>query len=452
MQYLGIDELRGSVFTIFEKSGTATTRTPSIGLARTRKLCAAAVLGLACFASSTRAYADTTLPVPGVTAADAVDAASSAAAAQASAIVEEASSATSEVAPQTAAPPAGAVGTGSGSGTSGDISAGTTPPSQPATPPTNDVSVPSAEEVASAAVAAVVAPTEPVVSPPQDTRTGPTASSEASSPSSDTGGQYQQNPGRYQPRNFIPISDETGSDTSPIVVGESSPQPTPTAGHTSAPKSSQIPLPKCPQDLPDSAFQPACENALSQLGDIAAAVGAAPAHNTASPTKASSRPRSKHAPTAHSEPRRAKPAHRIHPVAWSTPRGAFVVSATSKAARPARTHRPGLSSRARHQRPARIGNEAQPSLETLHADTPQREASPREKPAGAEGPPLFVAALLALLLGLASLALSFASIGERRRAVVTSIATRVRSKGLSSAAQPPPGRRREVPPGIRYRE
>ena len=60
--------------------------------------------------------------------------------------------------------------------------------------------------------------------------------------------------------------------------------------------------------------------------------------------------------------------------------------------------------------------------------------------------------IVALLLGLASLAFSLGSLGARRSAAPTTIATRLRSKGLSSAVKPRARPREDAPRAIRYRD
>jgi hypothetical protein len=78
-----------------------------------------------------------------------------------------------------------------------------------------------------------------------------------------------------------------------------------------------------------------------------------------------------------------------------------------------------------------------------------RDAAGSKRTTAATSTPLFV---VALLLGLVSLALALGSLRVRRGAALTAIRTRVRSKGLSSATKVRPGPREEAPRAIRYRE
>jgi hypothetical protein len=99
--------------------------------------------------------------------------------------------------------------------------------------------------------------------------------------------------------------------------------------------------------------------------------------------------------------------------------------------------------------PVQIRRRPGPSPVTLRPDTPVRDAAGGKRTTAPASPPLFV---VALLLGVASLALALGSLRVRRGAALTAITTRVRSKGLSSAAKVRAGPREEAPPAIRYRE
>ena len=194
-------------------------------------------------------------------------------------------------------------------------------------------------------------------------------------------------------------------------------------------------------------MQTACDDALSQLPDVRTVLGAPRStHSSGRP-----QPRRGSKPSAASHPTLPAPAVPTHPQTDAAPHTAAVVAAavpTAKRTAPAASrHETRVTVRSHDLRPVRT--KPAPSLTALRPDTPVREAADSERPGGTERLPLF---LVALLLGLASLALALRSLRLRRGAALTAVTTRVRSKGLSSAARPRPNAGEEDPPAIRYRE
>lgn len=450
--YLGIYELRESVQTIFGESEAAATRAPSVGVARLRKLCAAAVLGLALFAFSSSAYADDAQPGSGASTAAMptdIDAASAAAVAQASAIVGAASADASQAVTEATAPPASSDANGSTSGPSGGISSEpTVQPEQSATP-TIDGAAASAVEGAATTAAAVVAATKQVVSQPQAPAAGagvsPTPNTAPSAGAAGAGKQYQQNDGRYQPDNSGPISSEIGTN----APGEPSAESPTVGGRTSSGKSGRIPLPKCLQDLPDSVLQTECDNALSQLPDVSSVLVSPPSK------KSTGHPRKQRSPRTSSASRPALPSPAIpsaQQIASAARAATAVVTVpTSKHTAPATRHERPAAVRTHRRQPIQIVKQPEPSIVTSRPETVVREAAASERsraPASARRP-LFV---VALLLGLASLAVALASLRVRHGVALTALTTRLRSKGLSSLSRPRPRAAEDVPPAIRYRE
>jgi hypothetical protein len=442
------------VRTIFDEKTPAAARAASARAGRLRKLCAAVVLDVALFAPSAPAHADDAPAGPAATvasvAADA-DAASAAVAAQASAIVGDISTGPSQPSAQPSAPAATTGETGSTSGQAGGISAAPPPPPEQGAAPTVSGAAASAVGAATTAATAVVAAAKQVVSAPQAPMTAvgssPAPNTAPAAGTPDAGRQYQQNGGRYQPDNSAPISSGIGS----IPPTESSPQPTSVPGQNSTPNSGRIPLPKCLEDLPDSVAQSACADALSQLPDVRSVLGTA----------------SSNQPTAHPHPHRA---HRTKvsphpavpapatarasdplPASTSVQHSAVVVVAVPTAKHTtlvsARHEQPDDAATHRAQ-PARARGIADPAPVTRQPKTRLREAAGSES-TDETAPSLF---LVAILLGLVTVAVALGSIGLRRGAVLTAVATRLRSKGLSSAAKVRADTREDPPPAIRYRE
>ena len=417
---------------------------------RARKRCAAAVLGVALFAPSAPAHAD---DAPAASdgsvasiAAD-VDAASSAAAAQASAIVGEVSTAAPEPTVEPPPPIATTDASGSTSGLSGGISDATSPQPEQGPTPTIDGATASAVEGATQAATAVVAAAKQVVSLPQAPAAGtgsvPAPNTAPVEGTTDTGGQYQENGGRYQSDNPNPVSSEIGR----ISPTESSPEPAAGSGRTSTPKSGRIPLPKCLQDLPDSVLQTACDDALSQLPDVRTVLGAPPSKHP----RARTHPHRAHQTKPASRAVTPSPAATTHWQTESAPHGPAIVvavpTATHTVLADTRRERP-VDVRAHRVQPVRVRRTPEPSL-VIRPDTRVRDAAGSKRTTAATSTPLFV---VALLLGLVSLALALGSLRVRRGAALTAIRTRVRSKGLSSATKVRPGPREEAPRAIRYRE
>jgi hypothetical protein len=425
----------------FEKNAAAANRSRSVEPTHIRKLCAAAVLGLALFAVATPAHADDAPPGADASAAAiaaAADTASAAAAAQASAVA-------GDVATPAAPPAPEAPQSGSTSEPSGGISATTAPEPTQSGPPTIDGAAAAAVEGATAAATAVVAAAKQVVSLPQIAAAGsgspPAPDTAPPAGTTNTGGQYQQSGGRYQPGNSVPISSG--------IKGIASSEPSSEPPSVSSPKSSGIPAPKCPQDLPDSAIQKACDDALSQLPDVRTMLGApAPDHSSAQP-----HPRRTH--RTRTVPQPASPASAVapQPQTESVPHHAPVVVAVpiAKHTAPAATpHTRPAAGRTHRVQPTTGRRNVEPSLATtLRPDTPVRDAAGSERTDAPARPSLF---LVAVVLGLASLVVALGSLGLRRGDALTAITTRVRSKGLSSRAKPRMRAREDAPPAIRYRE
>jgi hypothetical protein len=431
---------------IFGENAAAATRTHSGRVERACKVCAAAVVGVALFAPPAPARADDTLPAGGASdaaIAAAVSAASGAAADQASAIAGNASAAPSQPAPPASSP----AEIGSASGSSGGITSAPSAQSPDAATPTVDGVTASAVAGATAVAGAVVAAAKGVVSQPSATVDGGGGGAASAGATTDAGSQYQQNDGRYQSPNSGPISSEIGRNSAIESRPEAVAFPRQNPG--------RIPAPKCLADLPNSLVQKVCNDALSQLPNVRGVLGV-----PQSTPPSSGRTHPQRRPRTHPAARPPSPSPRaetsvsatnsVSATSDTTPHVPVVV-AVPTASRTATAHvrheRSGV--RAGRDRAPRSRKDEERALVPLRPDTPVHEAAGSdERSTGASRTPLFV---VALLLGLASVAVALGSLGAGRSAALTAVATRVRSKGLSRAkARPRSGE--DAPPGIRYRD
>jgi hypothetical protein len=440
--------------------------------ARARRLCAALALGTALFASAAPAHADDGLPignVPGDAVATTVTEIQDAAAAQASAIADAVANDASAATQDASTPTQNAPQTGSASAVAAGISSA---PAQAQTPTTTpSAPAQSGESRTQAAVpgAAVVAPASPVVSPTSEAAVPvTTARPDHAAPSAalhELANQYQKNPGRYQPLNSVPISRETASASALESLVKRSRSIT----RSRPPKSPGIPLPKCLRDLPQSALQRGCEDALGQLSGADLTAIANAAANGGSTSHAGKH--TQHRPDGH-------PARTTAPTAAAesiTSTGTIGVTHSEQPRAPRAVIRPetvavrrALPSTPRE--PVGTPRSVLP-LDVLPAPaSPAKRRSPSEREAAraerSTAPIWSQLGLVLLLVGITSIALAFTSVGSGGAAVVgalvarvrgngpwaTAFAARFRSKGLSPTAGGGPRERRERRAGIRYRD
>jgi hypothetical protein len=399
---MGIHELRGELARRFGNSGDVHDGSMTSGPLHALRACAVFGIAVALFATARPARADNAVAVNGPGLAATIANAEAQAAALADAVVPSAAGAT--------------VGSASA------IPAGVSEPVVTRPPAGRD------EE------AAVVAPSGPVVSPsPPSTPTPSGHSDGQAAPAAAMHAlarQYQENPGRYQAVNSIPISHVTVPESALRSVEKRSPF----RKRSSPRKSPAIALPKCLQNLPESALQPDCEDILAQLTatDVSALVQTA---TTGDSTQHRPRP-------PHRRETRTRPARRAAPPSSA-------VGSASPAPAPAR---PRAATRAIHPETVAVRLKPHPVVRPRVAPfrrsprpttpAPQRESARADRPQQS----LWLQfGLVLLLVGSGSIALALGSTRPQASALV-GLVTRLRSKSLSGAARPA---RRE---GIRYRE